>query len=118
MSGNLTKENLIEVIDRLTPHMHRMLTPGFFAERLGVEETSDLNELLHQVSKEDVRLERWAMLFEMEDEYDIEEEDLAHFDATGELVHPHSGVLIPNAENHLSIYYAIRPPQHDMPAPD
>jgi hypothetical protein len=117
MSENVTKEKLLAVIDTLNPEAHKMLDPRFFAKKLGVPVTPEIGEFLHEIAKENDSLERWAMLFEFDDEYNIEEEDLAHFDETGELVHPHSGVLIPNAADHLSIYYAIKAPEPAQPAP-
>jgi hypothetical protein len=117
MPDDIIKEKLLAVIDTLNPEAHKMLAPKFFADRAGISLTPEIAEVLYEISMEDRRLERWAMLFEFDDEHNIEEEDLAHFDKTGELVHPHSGKLIPNAAEHLSIYYAYRKPEPEQPSP-
>jgi len=117
MSSIEMKEKLRSVIEKLNHEAHKMLSAKFFSDKTGIPYGPELIEMLDVISKEDSKLERWAILFEFGDEFEIEDEDLAHFDATGELVHPHSGELIPNAAEHISIFYAIRKPEPDQPAP-
>jgi len=111
------KEKLTAVIDTLNPEAHKMLSAKFFSDKTGIPYGPELSEMLHEISKENDKLERWAVLFEFDDEYEIEEEDLAHYDATGELVHPHTGEMVKNADEHLSIFYAARAPAVEQPAP-
>ncbi len=117
MSSPEMKDKLLAALETLNPEAHKMLSAKFFSDKTGIPNGPELSEMLHSISKENNKLERWAILFEPEGEHEIEEEDLAHFDATGELVHPHTGELIPNAAELLSIFYAVRTPEPDHPAP-
>jgi len=118
MTEQEMKEKLESAIDTLCPEAHKMLSPKFFSDKTGIPYGPELTEMLHVISKENDKLERWAVLFEFEDEYEIEEEDLAHFDVTGELVHPHTGEMVKDAAEHLSIFYAARAPEVAHPVPE
>ncbi len=116
MTEREMREKLKAFIDTLCPDAHKMLSPKFFSDKTGIHYGPELSEMLHEISKENDKLERWAVLFEFGDEYEIEEEDLAHYDATGELVHPHTGEMVKDAVEHLSIFYAARAPEIEQPA--
>jgi len=109
---------LREKISKLDPAQYRMVSPAQMSATLGVDDTPEFAAVLESLSQgADACLERWAIIFDDIGEHPIKPEDLAHFDETGEIVHPETGELIPEARTEVDIFYAVREPSPEAPAP-
>jgi len=105
------KQQLIDVIAGMGHEAYRMVTMQQMVKIAGLPQDTDITKELDLLSKGgDAVLERWAMISDDLGEHTLEDEDLAHFDKTGEVVHPETGDLIAAGQVDISIFYAVTSP--------